>query len=464
VSSSGAAVSLPTNPANLFEAYFKVFETYSGVKIPTAAAATERQDLWLSSFTQKGGDYENLMVQPLTNLDKLPYEANICLPSAPASARVLVLVEADGQLDEDQQFVQTTGYRSFDRAALQLLASHNFPEADAPQAYLAEVAVDYEPENCEWPPTVDQLPDEYFAVLENYIGPDLTTPAEAEAAQSAWLAEVKGAELVAFADPDAPAATLLEPLETEVEYPLAICLPIEPKDAQWGVVVNPDGTIAGNPQMLRSTGYRNFDERAQELMKAFEFPDADDPLAYVVEVPVDYNSVNCQQLDSESFAVPSYAHPTARTAPGSEPDSPAASTAAFDAAQQAELIAVGRANVEVDPVGGFNSDPGLLAAILEAGWPEAIDQSCFLAAIDAEAGPVPVAAAEDALVLSENFDFVPNTLSKLYGVEVADADDYCGAPLYEMTVNGTPQLFASAVGFGAGNANALVVIWPADPR
>jgi hypothetical protein len=137
---------------------------------------------------------------------------------------------------------------------------------------------------------------------------------------------------------------------------------------------------------------------------------------------------------------------------------------AFNPDQQARLIETGRENIEADSVGSLNLIPDIAVASIQEGWPEAIDQSCFLADLNPEQGPIPVASAEDALVLSESFDFVPSTLSRLYGTEVADAGEYCGAPLLSMAVGGTPQLFSSTVGFGAGNSNALVVIWPTDPR
>jgi hypothetical protein len=451
-----------------FEAYIKVFEAYNGVTISEAEATSLRQS-WLASFRDRGAAFANLEIQPLKDFDPLPYEANICLPSPPATAQVLVLVDAEGNVDEYQPFIQRTGYRNFDGEASQQIANHGFPDAETPQAYLAEIPVAYDPEDCEWPPNVDKLPDDYFTVLESYIGPTLTTPSEVEAAEVGWLTALKETEELELPHADGElTAAVFEDVETKVEYPLAICLPIAPKDSQWGVVVNPDGRLNGDPHPLRSTGYQNFDDRAQALVKNMAFPETGAPQIYVVEIAVDYNPVNCQELDSDSFDVPTTASGEQNTAGEhngeSVPEAAATATVAFDPAQQTRLVEQGRQQVEADSVGSLNASPDLAAVAIESGWSADIDQSCFLADLTPEQGPVPVAAAADALVLSESFDFVPLTVSRLYGTEVEDAGEYCGAPLLQLAVGGTPQLFASTVGFGAGNANALVVIWPTDPR
>jgi len=456
-----------------FEKYVAAFETYNGVKISPEDAA-EIQSIWLGSFSDRGPEFTSLDPQTLKIFEPLSYESSICLPSAPAPAQLLVMVDADGTVDEYQPFIQRTGYRLFDNAAADQVRQHEFPTADGPRAYLTEVAVDYDPDNCEWPPQVDKLPDEYFTILNNYVGPTLTTPAEAQAAQENWLTSLRENGNIQLPAMDELTAEDFDGFGQKVPYPLEICLPLEPKTAEFGVVVQPDGSLSTEPVPLRSTGYQNFDDRAKALVADFDFPAADTTRLLVVEVPVDYNDVNCQPLDSESFEVPTTtaAAPTASNSAsaggGPAPDNGAAASGgseaiAFNPALQPSLLENGRQRVEADAVGSLNTQLEIAAASLAIGWPQDIDQSCFLADLTDE-NFVPVDGAADAIILSESADFVPLTLSRLYQAKTDDAGEYCGAPLVQMSVDHAPQLLASVVAFGAGGSNALVVLWTVDPR
>ena len=465
------------SPAQIaFEEYVDVFSGYLGLKTISEADAATFRAQWLSSFTEGDAAYANLAIQPLNNLDQIPYEAKICLPSNPDSAQILALVEADGSLNEFIRVVQSTGYRSFDETANSLLQKHTFPSAETPQAYLVEVEVDYDPENCEWPPKLDKLPDDYFALLQNYIGPNLTTQPEFKAAQETWLTAMSQAEGIELSDEETPEVPEFEAFEGEVEYPLNICLPIPPKDSEWGVVVGPDGTLQGEVEPLRSTGYSNFDERSKELITSFDFPAAEATQLYIVKVPVDYNSLLCQALDSEEFTVsPAVAAATnteaaANTETPTEtnrdrPSQNSPNALAFNPSRQEELRTTAQQNLNDSEFGSVNSDPGLVAGIIDSGWPEGIERDAFLSDLNPESGPTPVDGATDAFVLTRNADLTPDSLTELYSVESELAsEDYQGAPLYELSDNGVPQLFASVIGIGAGNSSTLVVIWPSDPR
>ncbi|MEM6838663.1 MAG: hypothetical protein AAF609_17630 [Cyanobacteria bacterium P01_C01_bin.120] len=450
-----------------FDEYIKIFGSYNGVKLVPEDAAEIQTD-WLKSFSDRGPDFVGLEVNPIQLSETLPYEAKICLPQPPEAAKLLVMVDGDGNVDEYQPFVQYTGYRDFNDAAEEQVKQYDFPAATSPQAYQVEVAVDYDHENCDWPPTVDKLPDDYFTVLDNYVGPELTTPGAARAAREDWLKALSEQSDMALPAMDELSAEDLEDFTPKVPYPLEICLPIEPENAEFGVILQPDGSLGTEPVSLRSTGYQNFDASAKELVENFDFPAADETRLRVIEVVVDYNPVNCQSLDSDSFEVPAAANTAANSdtsAPDenlqdSQDDSP---TIAFDPAQQMPLLENGRQRVEADPTGGLNTQLAIAAASLEDDWPEAVDQSCFLTDITTD-NFVSIEVAADAVILSEDAEFVPLTLSKLYQVEPQDAGEYCGAPLLQMAVNGIPQLFASTIPFGSGDANTLVVLWTADPR
>ncbi|MEM9766499.1 MAG: hypothetical protein AAF892_01280 [Cyanobacteria bacterium P01_D01_bin.71] len=452
-----------------FDEYIKIFGSYNGVKIAPEDAA-ETQTIWLESFSDRGPDFIGLAVEPIKISEPLPYEAEICLPKSPEPAQLLVMVDGDGTVDDYQPFMQRTGYRDFDNAAAEQVKQYDFPDANGPQAYQIEVAVDYDEDDCDWPPQVDKLPDEYFTVLDKYVGPELTTPNDTRTAQENWLKSLSDSEDLDLSNLDELTAEVFEGFDQEVPYPLEICLPIKPKDtAAFGVVVQADGSLGTEPVPLRSTGYKNFDDSARTLVENFDFSAAETTRLLVVEVPVDYNDVNCQPLDSDSFDVP-----TTTASAGSGADSSTADESsqgnqddgeviAFDPAAQTSLLEDGRQRVEAYPAGGLNTQMAIAAASLEDGWPAAVDQSCFLTDISTD-NFVPVEAASDAVILSENAEFVPLTLSRLYQVEPQDAGEYCGAPLLQMAVNGTPQLFASTISFGSGGANTLVVLWTADPR
>ncbi|RZM78589.1 hypothetical protein DYY88_07200 [Leptolyngbya iicbica LK] len=282
-----------------FLSYADVFATYQGLNPLTAEETAERQSIWLSSFTEQGNPYSNLKIQPLTEIEPIPYEAKICLPNAPEMAELLVLVEADGTVNSDIMTLRSSGYRQFNQAARAMAEQHTYPSQDLPQAYLVQIMVDYDPAGCQWPPAGTDLPDDYFAVLESYVGPTSTTLSEARHNQAEWLNSLARDEAIASAE--VAAENVLEDLADRVTYPDNICLPIEPEEARWGVMVNTDGHLQGEPQLLRSTGYAVFDDRAKALVEDFEFPTAATPQAYVVVVQTAYNGVNCQPLTSQAF-------------------------------------------------------------------------------------------------------------------------------------------------------------------
>ena len=279
-----------------FLSYADIFATYQGPTSLTAEVVADRQSIWLSSFTAQGNPYSSLEIQPLSAIEPISYEAKICLPSAPNTAELLVLVEADGTVNGDIMTLQSTGYRQFNQAALAMAQQHSYPSSDRPQAYLVPIKVDYDQENCQWPPTGTNLPDEYFTLLQSYVGPTSTTLSEAQVNQAKWLDAVVRDGAITSSE-----VTVLEDFQERVAYVNNICLPIEPEEARLGVVVDADGNLIDKPKQLRSTGYTVFDDRAQALVEAFDFPSTEAPQAYVVKVQTAYNGVNCQPLTSQTF-------------------------------------------------------------------------------------------------------------------------------------------------------------------
>ncbi len=461
------------SPADRLEEYVEVFASYQGLEQLDPTELQQREANWLSSFTggENGATYQGLTVTLLSEIGKVPYGAKICLPGTPNVAEILVVVEADGTLNRDRMQLQSTGYREFNQVAQNLVRTHTFPNTGQPAAYRVAIPVDYDANDCIWPPEQTPLPAEYFALLKTYTGPAGTTPNDLEAAQTKWLETLKEEENLTLPtvnprtqDPEFPE---LKNFQAKVNYPLNICLPIAPKTAVWGVVVNPDGTIRGDIQPLRSTGYSAFDTRSKALVEAFSFPTAESAQVYAVEVPVDYNSLLCQKLDADSFATPGgNTTPTPASPANSAGNNPPATSGnALDATRQAQLIAKGRENLAGSSFGSLNvNNPGFAAEIVASDWPNAIQQSCFIADLDSSKGITPAAGATDAFLLTRNADLVDDSLVDLYGTQTNEVGTFCGVPLLAMQDNGATQLFASVVGIGAGNSSGLVVIWPQDPR
>ncbi|RZM78910.1 hypothetical protein [Leptolyngbya iicbica] len=447
-----------------FDNYIEIFKTYTGVQL-SETDANEAQANWLQVLSDRAPNLADLTIRPLKIFEPLPYAANICLPSPPDAARILVFIDAEGTPEMYQPFVQRTKYRAFDNAAEDRVRQYDFPDVDEPRAYRVEVDVNYDETDCDWPPAVDRLPDDYFTVLESYVGPALTTSRGADETKAAWLQTLRESGAIDLPEGDDLDLPKWEGFIPDVSYPLDICLPVDPKDqVEVGVLVLPDGTLSAEPVTLRSTGYQYFDDRARDLVKTVAFTPSDTPQILVVEVPVAYNADDCQPLESETFELPSADTRDQRTPvarPPSEPDTNAA--IAFDPALQTDLLENGRQQVEASPVGTLNQQLALAAASLASGWPADIEQSCFLADITAESFQ-PVETAADALILSEDASQAPATLSRLYETEAADAGDYCGAPLIQMSRSGAPQLFASVIPLSNEEASVLVVFWSADPQ
>ncbi|WP_204141777.1 energy transducer TonB [Halomicronema sp. CCY15110] len=450
--------------ADPFGDYIEIFKTYSGLQL-TEGQAAERRELWLQSLRDRGPTFADLEIRPLKIFEPLPYAANICLPAPPDAARILVLVDGDGTLDSYQPFVQQTQYRAFDNAAEDRVRQYAYPEVAEPRAYRVELAVDYDDTDCDWPPDVDRLPDGYFTVLASYVGPAVTTPRAADATKAAWLQTLRESAAIDLPEDDDLEIPKWAGFIPDVSYPLGICLPVDPKEqVEVGVLVQPDGTLGSDPVTLRSTGYQYFDDRARELVKTVAFTPSDAPQIWVIEVPIAYDADDCQSLESDTFDRPpdstlDRSNPDAR--PPSDPGSDVA--IAFNPPQQTTLLETGRQRVAASPVGSLNQQLALAAASLESGWPVDIEQSCFLADLTTETFR-PVETAADALILSEAADQVPSTLSRLYTTEAADAGEYCGAPLIQMSLNGAVQLLASVIPLRNEAASTLVVFWTADPR
>ncbi|MBD2257748.1 hypothetical protein [Pseudanabaena sp. FACHB-2040] len=83
----------------------------------------------------------------------------------------------------------------------------------------------------------------------------------------------------------------LEPLR--IQYPLNTCLTPAPVEGGLGVVVNPDGTVNREPEILASTGYDVLDDQAKAAISNYPFPQRGALVAYGLSVVVEYDAATC---------------------------------------------------------------------------------------------------------------------------------------------------------------------------
>lgn len=138
-------------------------------------------------------------------------------------------------------------------------------------------------------PQVSQALRDRIAELEqNYrYDPWRTTPQEALDVFQTWTTTVQEKTGIPFFFPQ----RIREPLT--VEYPLRVCLPIEPTAASLGVLTDANGAIVGDPEIIRSTGYEWFNAAAIAQVKAQSFPQNAKFKAYTFEVQVEYDATHC---------------------------------------------------------------------------------------------------------------------------------------------------------------------------
>ena len=98
-----------------------------------------------------------------------------------------------------------------------------------------------------------------------------------------------------------------ERTDFSVEIERRACLAQPPGEVKVGYVVNPDGSFRQDPVVLRSSGYRELNQKALERIRRFQPPQDDQIKAYTVtvETRVDYGPHDClapPQQPSETSA------------------------------------------------------------------------------------------------------------------------------------------------------------------
>lgn len=292
---SGDAV-VPPDPMAAFLSFIDILEGYRGIPAVDEATVSENATTWLELLEEGNPAIAaaNLDIQPFRNFPPIPYLENICLPHPPGIAEVLVLVETDGTVNPDIFTLKDTGYTHFDQVAETLVFSHDFPSAGGPKAYRVSVAVAYDDSDCQWPPPNVPVADEYLALVDSYLGRDGTRPLQAATARQDWLDE-----LVSQGKISSPNAQNVSAPDFQVPYDIGFCLPIAPTPIDLGVLVQADGSPVGEPELLRSSGYEIFNDRAKAMVPQFEFSAGEGDRAMVLTVPVDYNPLTNVNVDPD---------------------------------------------------------------------------------------------------------------------------------------------------------------------
>ncbi|MEM8806197.1 MAG: hypothetical protein AAGF01_09235 [Cyanobacteria bacterium P01_G01_bin.38] len=117
------------------------------------------------------------------------------------------------------------------------------------------------------------------------FNPEGTSADAAEVARGAWLTQ---------AEAQAGEADLqvVDSASIPIDYTPRIC-DEAPTDGLIGVVVAPDGSLVGDPQILKSTGYAGLNNGAVGAVLNTPFEPSDSAIAYEFSVEVNYSTENC---------------------------------------------------------------------------------------------------------------------------------------------------------------------------
>lgn len=135
-----------------------------------------------------------------------------------------------------------------------------------------------------------------------------TDDASANQNRDDWKADIQRQANVGTVESMAP--TEISDL-TEIAYPietskqadmearsLSLCLDKKPHDAEVGVLFDSQGNVAGEPALIRSTGYEGINQEIIATVRSYEdFPPNRSSKAYLLEFEIDYNPETCVSLE-----------------------------------------------------------------------------------------------------------------------------------------------------------------------
>nr|WP_290223026.1 TonB family protein [Trichocoleus desertorum] len=90
-----------------------------------------------------------------------------------------------------------------------------------------------------------------------------------------------------------------KPLEVTPSYPPEVCSRKPEGSASLGVVVDADGKLTDDPVLIQGTGFSFLNQRAEEVLNAYEFEQTGESQAYLVTLPFTYDSETCNAAPAE---------------------------------------------------------------------------------------------------------------------------------------------------------------------
>ena len=155
-----------------------------------------------------------------------------------------------------------------------------------------------------------QLPDSLRALMNRWAialtyNPKGTDDSSAKTAQSKWMDKINAqASSIGVRSLESKLvedfAQVSYPIESAVrdrEQSFRVCLGQPPGSAEVGVLFDSQGEIVGEPELIRSTGYKAINEEVFATVEAAEnFPEDRLSKAFIFEVKVDYYKESCVKL------------------------------------------------------------------------------------------------------------------------------------------------------------------------
>ena len=177
------------------------------------------------------------------------------------------------------------------------------------------------------------------------------------------VAELDAAVALAAADPDSDLEGIFQrPIALTLDHEAGICLTKEPQKGLIGAWVGPEGTLLGEPEVIRSTGYGGLNQQALRYVQGLNFSEVETFTGYQFEVAVNYDPDDCVELEGNPPAA-SDEPPAAglrqrsgstETAPDKDPpaaetDIPVESTSPESTAPETDAPTPESAPAEVEP-------------------------------------------------------------------------------------------------------------------